>query len=125
MRINSHISRTNTAPIGMRLLLIHIVLLALYMPGVAGAFSIESPLRFKTISEFVEGLLRAVVYIALPIISIFIVYAGFMFITAQGNTEKLAQARNNFLYVVIGAILILGAWAIAQLIGGTINELRG
>lgn len=72
-----------------------------------------------------EGLLRAVVYIALPIISIFIVYAGFMFITAQGNTEKLAQARNNFLYVVIGAILILGAWAIAQLVGGTINELRG
>lgn len=109
----------------VRYIVIHTALALVYTPMIAGAVSIEGPLRFKTISEFVEGLLRAVVYIALPIISIFIVYAGFMFITAQGNTEKLAQARNNFLYVVIGAILILGAWAIAQLVGGTINELRG
>ncbi len=95
-----------------------------YALSAAGS-TLESPLRFKTIAEFVEGLLRAVVYIALPIISLFIVYAGFKFVTAQGNQGKITEARDNFMYVVIGAILILGAWAIAQLIGGTINELRG
>ncbi|MBP9668889.1 MAG: hypothetical protein KBE09_01210 [Candidatus Pacebacteria bacterium] len=107
---------------------VHLAALALVCLPVAASAAggtLESPLRFNTIAEFVEGLLRAVVYIALPIISLFIVYAGFKFVTAQGNSDKISAARDNFLYVVIGAILILGAWAIAQLIGGTINELRG
>lgn len=112
----------------LKTLSVHMAIGALYVlplwAGAAGT-TLESPLRFKTIAEFVEGLLRAVVYIALPIISLFIVYAGFKFVTAQGNEGKITAARDNFMYVVIGAILILGAWAIAQLIGGTINELRG
>lgn len=79
--------------------------------------------EFSSIPGFIAGALRVLVIIALPIISLFIVYSGFLFILAQGNTGKLETAKKNFLYVIIGAILILGAWVIATLIGGTVSQL--
>ena len=85
----------------------------------------ESPLRFKTIEDFVEGILQAFVYIALPVVAFFIVFSGFKFLTAQGNQEKLNEAKRNFYHVIIGASLALGAWALAVLIKGTIDQLRG
>lgn len=97
---------------------------AVTAPQFLYAQSLENPLRFNSVSEFINGLLEAVVYIALPIISLFIVYAGFLFVTARGDTNQISTARKNFLYVVIGALLILGAWALAELIGGTIEQLR-
>ena len=63
--------------------------------------------------------------VALPILTLFIVYSGFLFISAQGNSSELETAKKNFAYVVIGAVLILGAWVIATLIGGTVAQLTG
>lgn len=76
-----------------------------------------------SIPQFIELVLKAVVMIALPIITLFFVYAGFKFIMAQGNPTKLQEAKWNLLFSVIGAILILGAWVIATLIGGTVSQL--
>lgn len=86
---------------------------------------LESPLNsnISTIPQFIEGFLRAIVIIALPLITIFIVYAGFMFIKARGNPGEISKARENFMWVVIGAILILSAWILATLIGGTVSQL--
>ena len=78
---------------------------------------------FDTIPKFIAGVLRVLVLVALPIIALFFVYSGFLFIKAQGNSSELETAKKNFVYVVIGAILILGAWVIAQLIAGTVTQL--
>ncbi len=93
--------------------------------GATDTGSFESPLRFKTIEEFVAGVLQAFVYIALPAVAFFIVLSGFKFIAAQGDPTKLQTARKNFVHVVIGSALVLGAWAFAVLIKGTIDQLRG
>ncbi len=85
--------------------------------------SVGNPLKFDSVPEFIAGALRVMVMVALPIISLFIVYAGYMFVSARGNESKLTEAKSNFYYVIIGAILILGAWVIATLIGGTISQL--
>ena len=79
--------------------------------------------QFSSIPNFIAGFLKVLVMVALPIISLFIVIAGFQFVLAQGNEEKLGKAKQNFLYVVLGATLILGAWVIATLIGGTVTQL--
>lgn len=84
---------------------------------------LDNPLRFPTVAAFIEGLLRAIVMIALPVISFFIVLSGFYFVAARGNSGKLADAKRNFLYVIIGSALILGAWVLATLIGNTITGL--
>ena len=89
--------------------------------------SLENPLNsnFSTIPTFIAGALKVLVMVSLPIIAFFIVYSGFLFVFARGNETKLTKARDNFLYVIIGALLILGAWVIATLIGGTVTQLVG
>ena len=87
----------------------------------------ENPLnsQFSSIPGFIAGALRVLVIVALPIITLFIVVAGFMFVLALGNESKLTNAKKNFFYVIIGALLILGAWIIATLIAGTVNQIVG
>ena len=99
------------------------ILVPLYAMAADGV--LESPLNaaFSSLPGFIEGALKALVMIALPILTLFIVYSGFLFISAQGNSSKLEEAKKNFAYVIIGAILILGAWVIATLIGGTVSQL--
>lgn len=81
--------------------------------------------KFSTIPLFIAGALQVLVIVALPIITLFLVVAGFMFIAARGNSGKLDEAKKNFVYVIIGALLILGAWIIATLIGSTVTQLIG
>ncbi len=78
---------------------------------------------FSTIPGFISGALKVLVIVALPIITLFFVYSGFLFIKAQGNDGELTTAKKNFVYVVLGSLLILGAWVIATLIGGTVSQL--
>ena len=87
------------------------------------AGEIGNPLKVGTISDFVSMALKVLVMVALPIISLFIVYSGFMFVIARGNEGMLNEAKKNFFYVILGSILVLGAWVIATLIGGTAAQL--
>lgn len=88
---------------------------------------LENPLRpeFSSIPTFIAGALKVLVIVALPVVALFIVVAGFMYIKARGNPGKISEAHTNFVYVLIGALLILGAWVIATLIGGTVTQLVG
>ena len=104
-------------------LFVLVALIPMYSRAAEGI--VGSPLNsaFSTVPGFIEGALKALVMIALPILTLFIVYAGFRFISSQGNDTKLSEAKKNFMYVIIGALLILGAWVIATLIGGTVSQL--
>ncbi len=75
------------------------------------------------IIEFLQKLFKVMVKIALPFLILFTIYSGFMFIEARGNTDKLEVAKKNFLYVIIGALLVFGAWMIAKAIEGTVNDI--
>lgn len=59
------------------------------------------------------------------IVVVMLIYSGFLFVTARGNTSQLTKARQNFLYVVIGTAVLLGSWVIATVIENTINQLKG
>ena len=95
--------------------------------GTSGAreYSVQNPLKADSISEFVEQVLQAVLIIGIPVIVLFIVLAGLKFVTAMGSPDKLAKAKENLLYVVIGAGLFLGAWTIARVIYSTVKSLGG
>lgn len=93
----------------------------------AGGKGLCNPLNssFSDIPKFLAGALKVLVVVALPFITLFVVISGFMFIKARGNPGELTKAKENFVYVIIGALLILGAWVIATLIGGTVSQLVG
>lgn len=89
-------------------------------PG--GVCEVTNPLSAKNFPDLIKSILNAALIIGVPIIVLFLVYAGFMFIIARGNTTKLEDARRNLLWVVVGAGVFLGAWTIAQIIANTLAQ---
>ncbi len=83
------------------------------------------PLGGISIYEFVRKALLAFVNLLIPIIVLFYVITGLMFITARGAPEKLKVAKTAFLYTSIGAGVVLGAWVFATLIRDTITAVGG
>lgn len=61
--------------------------------------------------------------IGLPVAVVFLVYVGFKFVAAQGNAEKIKEARRNLLNTIIGIAIFLGAWTIATVIANTMAQL--
>ena len=82
-----------------------------------------NPINTNTIQEFIKTLLEGVLKIGIPIVALAIIYCGFLFVSARGNSEKLTKAKDTLLYTLIGAAILLGSWAIAQLISATVTEL--
>ncbi len=82
-------------------------------PGVSGntqspGIGITNPLQAKDLTELLNNIINFLLTLAAPIAVIMMIYAGYLFITASDNEEKVKTARKTMLYVVIGiAILIL------------------
>ena len=104
-------------------LIVLIILFTMFVPSVMIAAEIKNPLAFDSISEFLNALLDVIIMFMIPIITLAVVYSGFMFITAQGNPEKLSTAKKVILYTLIGATIILGAKVIATVVEGTVEQL--
>ncbi len=47
---------------------------------------------------------------------ILVLYAGFLWMTSQGEAEKIKKAKNIMLYAVIGIFVIFAAYAILKFI---------
>ncbi len=78
-----------------------------------------------SIPGFVRKLLEVVMKIGVPLVAIMFIYTGYLFVTAQGNEKKLEEAKRALVYVFIGAVILLGAYVIAQAIQGTVNAIKG
>ncbi len=108
-----------------------------YASGVNGATTgtntssksilLENPLKnnINDIPTFIKKLLEVVMKVGVPLIAVAIIYTGYLFISAQGNPEKLKKAKDAIVYVFIGSMILLGAYVIAQALQGTINAIRG
>ena len=91
----------------------------------SGPIEIKNPFKEETI----EGLITTIIKdILIPIGSVvavvMVIYAGFLFVTARGDTGQITKAKDALLWAVIGAAILLGAWIISEAISKTINQLR-
>jgi|SRR3989344_1453488 len=84
---------------------------------------LKNPLKVNSIAEFLKLILDIVTLFALPIIIFFIIYAGFLFVTAQGKPDQITKARNALLWSVVGGVIILGANLLLTVIQGTVGTL--
>lgn|SRR3989338_2500412 len=79
--------------------------------------------KITSLNGFIQTFLVGVIRIGIPIVALAIIYSGFLFVAARGNSEKLGKAKSALLYTLIGAAILLGSWAIAQLISDTVLAL--
>lgn len=86
--------------------------------------TIDNPLESETLKEFLLKVIDIFQTILTPVLVLALIYAGFKFVTARGNERDLAEAKKILLYTIIGIGIVVAAEVIAQIIGGTIQDIR-
>ena len=84
--------------------------------------SFKNPLSFTSITDMIVAILNIVIIISTPIVVFFLIYAGFMYVTAQGNPEKLKAASSALLYGIIGGVIILAAIPILTIVKNLVSS---
>lgn len=79
-------------------------------------------LKVDNIEDLLEAILAIVLVLATPIIIFFIIYSGFLYVTAGGDMEKLKKAKQALLYSILGGVLVLGAFAIGEIIKNLVGS---
>lgn len=91
-------------------------------PTSSGA--LQNPLNnINSLPELLHAVLQAVTVLGSILLSLMLVYVGFLFVTAQGNSEKLQSARSALVWTLIGGLILLGAQAISIVVQNTVQQL--
>src|SRR3972149_8741316 len=67
----------------------------------------------ESFASLMQSIARLATQIGLPIAALFLVWSGFLFVSARGDAKKLETAKSTFYWSVIGPALLVGASAIA------------
>lgn len=94
--------------------------------GQGTSIRLENPLRSGANNVF--GLIRDIVNkILIPVGGVvavmYIMYSGFLMVTAQGDAKQIETAKKGFFWAVVGTVILLGAWVISEGIQNTLNEI--
>lgn len=113
----------------MKKILIHVFILTLMVfpfvvSAAVGNIGFENPLnKANDINSLIKVVIDFIIKIASVIVVLFIIYAGFLFVSAQGKEDKIKQAKDTFFWAIIGALLILGANVLAEVVCSTAKGL--
>ena len=82
----------------------------------AGVTQVENFL--KSITGVLTGIVGTVAVI-------FLVLAGYMYMTSAGNPERLDKAKSTLKWTIIGIAIVLGALVLANMIGAISKQSFG
>ncbi|KKR89201.1 MAG: hypothetical protein UU85_C0004G0041 [Candidatus Wolfebacteria bacterium GW2011_GWA2_42_10] len=75
----------------------------------------EPACNFCHLKTLAENVINFALYnIAIPVTVIFIVYGGFVILTAGESAERAAQGRKIIQSAIIGVLIAVGAWLIIR-----------
>ncbi len=77
----------------------------------------------SNIGDLLNVLLDTLLKVGAIIGVFFVIYAGFLFVTARGNDTQITKAKMTLLYTLIGLAIILGARVIIAIVKGTFTQI--
>lgn len=95
--------------------------LALKLPNGSNSIEVGTPPNIPSgvdaPSNIVQATMGLLIAVGIAAALIFMLYGGFLWITSQGDKQKLDRARSAITYSIIGIIVIVLAFVIVQVIG--------
>jgi hypothetical protein len=85
--------------------------------------ALVNPLKANDLGQLIGDLLSYVVKLGTILLTLMLIYVGFLFVMAQGNDEKLKSARSALVWTVVGGLILLGASAISNAVSATVGAL--
>jgi type IV secretory pathway VirB2 component (pilin) len=85
----------------------------------------EKKCDFTDFMNQIDKIIKLLLYVAVLLAIISFVYAGFKMIFSGGNEEAVKLAKHIFINVVVGLVLVYGAWIIVHFIVTTLGVNKG
>lgn len=86
--------------------------------------TLSNPLKARNITELLVQIIDILLTLAIPVVVMFIMYGGFVLVTAQGNQANITKGKNSILWAVIGGVIVLSAKLIIEIIQSTVTALQ-
>ncbi|MBI5742253.1 MAG: TrbC/VirB2 family protein [Candidatus Niyogibacteria bacterium] len=87
--------------------------------------ALENPLgQGSTFYSLIGKIVDVLIAIGIPVAVVFIIYAGFLFVTAGGSEEQLKKAKEVLIWTLAGTALLVGAKTIASALQSTVQSLK-
>jgi TRAP-type C4-dicarboxylate transport system permease small subunit len=84
---------------------------------------LENPIgSIGSVPELLASILNVLLIVAMPIIVLYLIYAGFQYVIARGKPEELQKANRSIMYGLIGAVIVVGAFAILEIITNLVDQ---
>ena len=100
----------------------------LFISNVNFAFAqnkLENPVSANSIPDFLKSIITAATEIGSIVGALSIMYGGYLYATAQGDEEKLKQAKGTVTWAIVGTAVLIGAQiiitAVVNTVGGVIS----
>lgn len=94
-------------------------------PPVKMNIKINNPFKQDTIPGLINTIINDILIpIGAVVAVLMIMWAGFKYVTARGNSTQVGEATEALKYAVIGAAILLGAKIISVAIDKTIQQLK-
>lgn len=74
----------------------------------------------QSLSVFIGSIIQAAIVLVGVIFFAQIVYAGYLWMTARGESDPVEKAQDTIKRSVIGLVIVLAAWAITSFVMGRI-----
>jgi len=84
--------------------------------GIAGGSGYDTSASASSLSDIISNVINAFLAILGVIFLILIIYAGYLWMTAQGNDEQVKKAKDLIRNAIIGVIIIVAAYAITAFV---------
>lgn len=84
---------------------------------------ISNPLKTNDLITFISDVLSQIIKVGAVLCVLALVYVGFKYVSAMGNSDKLSKAHSALMNTMIGIALLLGAQVIAIIIKGTVDAI--
>lgn len=81
---------------------------------------VDVPCDFNALMTLFNRVINFIFYISIPLAAISFSYAGYLYLSAAGNTGQIEKAHKIFTTVLIGFIFIISAWLIVYTITHTL-----
>lgn len=78
-----------------------------------------------TIGQVVGNLIKIALSLLAIIFIVLLVYAGFQWMTAEGNEDKVTKAKETIVRAIIGLVIIIAAYSITYFVFQNVNKAAG
>jgi len=83
---------------------------------------LDNPIKVNSISALLLSLVDFAIFLGSIVAVLMFVYIGFKFVMAQGNQTALTEAKEWFMYAVIGTALLISSKVVVSVVQNTLKS---